>query len=68
MFAHNEIRLKSWETTQSNLCTEIKVDPAEFDYYWLENNDRIDLTLPMKEFRVNRLVYEDRDKANARLP
>jgi len=53
MFAHNEIRLKSWETTQSNLCTEIKVDPAEFDYYWLENNDRIDLTLPMKEFRVN---------------
>ena len=53
MFAQNEIRVKSWETTQSNLCTEIKVDPAEFDYYWLENNVRIDLTLPMREFRVS---------------
>jgi len=53
MFAHHEIRVKSWETTQSNLCTEIKVDPAEFDYYWLENNARVDLTLPMKEFRVS---------------
>jgi cell cycle checkpoint control protein RAD9A len=58
MFAQHEIRVKSWETTQSSLCTEIKVDPAEFDYYWLENNVRVDLTLPMREFRVGFFAFD----------
>lgn len=52
MFAGGEVRMKSWETGQTSLSTEIKLDPSgEFVNYWLEG-DRVDLTVPMKEFRV----------------
>lgn len=59
MFGKNEVRLKSWEGLSKELCTEIKVDTAEFGNdrdgvasYWVEQ-ERVDLTLPMKEFRVS---------------
>lgn len=47
--------MKSWETGQTSLSTEIKLDPTgEFVNYWLEG-ERVDLTVPMKEFRVGSL-------------
>ena len=52
MFARDEVRMKSWEGGQSTLSTEIKVDVGEFDEYWVED-DRVDLTVPMKEFKVS---------------
>lgn len=62
MFGKNEVRLKSWEGANKDLCTEIKVDVAEFgadsdgrSRYWVEQ-ERVDLTLPMKEFRVSYAV------------
>lgn len=55
MFGKNEVRVKSFEGVSKDLCTEIKVDPDEFDEYYLHEN-RVDLTLPMKEFRVSRII------------
>lgn len=58
MFGKNEVRLKNWEGTNKDLCTEIRVDVEEFgadggeSRYWVEQ-ERVDLTLPMKEFRVS---------------
>ena len=52
MMGKKQIRMKTWETGQSSLSTEIKLDPDEFEYYWLEG-DRVDFSVPMKEFRVS---------------
>ncbi|OCF61730.1 hypothetical protein L486_01390 [Kwoniella mangroviensis CBS 10435] len=58
MFTKNEVRVKSWEGLGGGgLCTEIKVDPEEFQDYEVVG-DRIDLTLPMKEFRATLLLAE----------
>ena len=61
LFGKNEVRIKSWEGTSKGLCTELKLESAEFgtdaqghDRYWLEaEGDRVDLTIPMKEFSVS---------------
>jgi hypothetical protein len=56
MFAENEVRMKSWEAGQSSLSTEIKLDPSgEFNNYHL-HDERVDLTVPMKELRVGRIA------------
>jgi cell cycle checkpoint control protein RAD9A len=54
MFGKKEVRVKSWEGAAGvqTLITEIKVDVGEFDEYWVEE-ERVDLTLPMKEFKVS---------------
>jgi len=54
MFAKREVRVKTYEAGAGvgGLSTEIKVDNGEFDEYWVEG-ERVDLTLPMKEFRVS---------------
>ncbi|WWD04096.1 hypothetical protein V865_002161 [Kwoniella europaea PYCC6329] len=58
MFTKKEIRVKSWEGLGGGgLCTEIKVDPEEFQDYEVVG-DRIDLTLPMKEFRATLMLAE----------
>jgi cell cycle checkpoint control protein RAD9A len=53
MFGKDEVRVKSWEGAASPqaLVTEVRVDSGEFQGYWVEDG-RVDLTLPMKEFRV----------------
>lgn len=51
MFKRDEVRVKSWEGASKDLSTEIKLDPDEFEDYWVEV-DGVQLTLPMKEFRV----------------
>jgi cell cycle checkpoint control protein RAD9A len=56
MFGKNEVRVKSWEGGGRDLSTEIKVNPEEFEDYWVEQ-ERVDLTLPMKEFRVSSGVF-----------
>lgn len=61
LFGKNEVRIKSWEGTSKGLCTELKLEAAEFgtdvdgyDRYWLESEEgRVDLTIPMKEFSVS---------------
>lgn len=61
LFGKNEIRIKSWEGTSKGLCTELKLEAAEFgmdaegyERYWLEaDGGRVDLTIPMKEFSVS---------------
>ena len=53
MFGKKEIRVKSWEGGSKDLSTEIRVDPGEFLDYWVEG-ERVDLTLPMREFRVSK--------------
>jgi hypothetical protein len=53
VFGLREIRMKSWETGNSTLQTEVRIDPGEFDDYVLYDHSRIDLTVPMKEFRVS---------------
>ena len=50
--------MKSWESGSSTLQTEVKIDPAEFDDYILYSGIRVDLTVPMKEFRVSRMTGE----------
>ncbi|KAK8849459.1 hypothetical protein IAR55_004792 [Kwoniella newhampshirensis] len=57
MFTQNEVRVKSWEGGASGLSTEIKVDVGEFEDYGLEKG-RIDLTLPMKEFKATLVLAE----------
>ena len=52
MFTEKEVRLKSWDSGSKELSTEIKVQEEEFDSYSLYMNKRVDLTLPMREFRV----------------
>jgi len=51
MFATDEVRVKSWEGGSKELSTEIKVKKEDFDDYDVYNG-RVDLTLPMREFRV----------------
>lgn len=51
LFSRDEVRVKSWEGGSRELSTEIKVDPGEFLDYEVFNG-RVDLTLPMREFRV----------------
>lgn len=53
MFAKHEVRIKSWEGGATGLSTEMKVDPAEFVDYDVYNGQRVDLTFPMREFRVS---------------
>jgi cell cycle checkpoint control protein RAD9A len=53
MFARDEVRVKSWEGSTKELSTEIKVKKADFEDYDVFNG-RVDLTLPMREFRVCR--------------
>ncbi|WVW86639.1 hypothetical protein I302_108692 [Kwoniella bestiolae CBS 10118] len=58
MFTKNEVRMKLWEGLGAGgLCTEIKVDTDEFQDYEVVG-DRIDLTLPMKEFRATLMLAE----------
>ncbi|WRT69439.1 uncharacterized protein IL334_006425 [Kwoniella shivajii] len=58
MFTKNEVRMKSWEGMGGGgLCTEIKVDTEEFQDYEVVG-DRVDLTLPMKEFRGTLMLAE----------
>ncbi|WVQ96212.1 hypothetical protein IAU59_003316 [Kwoniella sp. CBS 9459] len=58
MFTRNEVRVKSWEAMGGGgLSTEIKVDVDEFDDYEI-TEDRIDLTLPMKEFKATLVLAE----------
>ncbi|KAL7424963.1 hypothetical protein Q5752_000650 [Cryptotrichosporon argae] len=53
MFAREEVRVKSWEGINSHLSTEIKLDRYEFEDYVVENErGRVDLTLPIKEFKA----------------
>ena len=52
MFSRKEVRIKSWEGASQALMTEIRVDSREFEDFWVEA-ERVDLTLPMKEFRVS---------------
>ena len=58
MFDRREVRVKSWEGGNKELCTEIKVDVAEFEDYEVVG-PRVDLTLPMREFRVSCLCRSD---------
>jgi cell cycle checkpoint control protein RAD9A len=51
MFARDEVRVKSWEGGTKELSTEIKVKKEDFEDYDVFNG-RVDLTLPMREFRV----------------
>ena len=44
--------MKSWEGGSRELSTEIRVDPGEFVDYEVFTG-RVDLTLPMREFRVS---------------
>ncbi|WWD20083.1 hypothetical protein CI109_104557 [Kwoniella shandongensis] len=57
MFTKNEVRVKSWEGGASGLSTEIKVDVGEFEDYEIVEK-RIDLTLPMKEFKATLVLAE----------
>ncbi|WWC73450.1 uncharacterized protein I206_107420 [Kwoniella pini CBS 10737] len=58
MFTREEVRMKSWEGMGGGgLCTEIKVDTGEFQDYEVVG-DRVDLTLPMKEFRATLVLAE----------
>ncbi|WWC93071.1 uncharacterized protein L201_008036 [Kwoniella dendrophila CBS 6074] len=58
MFTPGEVRVKSWEGMGGGgLCTEIKVDTDEFQDYEVVG-DRVDLTLPMKEFRATLMLAE----------
>jgi len=52
MFARSQVRIKSWEAGAKDLQTEITLHPSEFDTYEIVH-DRVDLMLPMKEFRVS---------------
>ncbi|ORX37984.1 Rad9-domain-containing protein [Kockovaella imperatae] len=52
MFTRNQVRIKSWDTGQQTLMTEIKIDPGEFEEGYYVEYDRVDLTIPMKEFRA----------------
>ena len=54
MFTRTQVRIKSWEGVQQALMTEIKIDAGEFgqENYWV-HEPRVDLTIPMKEFRVS---------------
>jgi hypothetical protein len=52
MFSRDEVRVKSWEGGTKELSTEIKVKKNDFDDYEVFNG-RVDLTLPMREFRVS---------------
>lgn len=52
LFSRDEVRVKSWEGGSRELSTEIKVDPGEFVDYEVFTG-RVDLTLPMREFRVS---------------
>ena len=52
MFARDEVRVKSWEGGTKELSTEIKVKKEDFEDYDVFNG-RVDLTLPMREFRVS---------------
>jgi len=51
MFARDEVRVKSWDGGTKELSTEIKVKKEDFEDYDIFNG-RVDLTLPMREFRV----------------
>jgi cell cycle checkpoint control protein RAD9A len=51
MFSRDEVRVKSWEGGTKELSTEIKVKKDDFEDYEVFNG-RVDLTLPMREFRV----------------
>ncbi|WVF68677.1 hypothetical protein IAT40_003449 [Kwoniella sp. CBS 6097] len=58
MFTHEEVRVKSWEAMGGGgLTTEIKVDVQEFQDYEI-TDQRIDLTLPMKEFKATLVLAE----------
>lgn len=52
LFAKRQVRIKSWDGGSKDLQTEIVVDPGEFDEYEIVG-DRVDLTIPMREFRVS---------------
>lgn len=53
MFAPQEVRIKSWEGGSKDLSTEMRLDPKEFVDYYVYDDRRVDLTLPMREFRVS---------------
>ncbi|ORY34976.1 Rad9-domain-containing protein [Naematelia encephala] len=57
MFAKHQVRIKSWDGANRDLSTEIVLDPEEFDEYEVYD-DRVDLTLPMKEFRATLSLAE----------
>lgn len=57
LFSRDEVRVKSWEGGSRELSTEVKVDPTEFDDYEVFNG-RVDLTLPMREFRVSKTLRD----------
>lgn len=58
MFAPSEVRVKNFDgLASSGLSTEITLDVGEFtSYEVLSDTGRIDLTLPMREFKVGALV------------
>jgi cell cycle checkpoint control protein RAD9A len=56
MFSRDEVRVKSWEGGTKELSTEIKVKKDDFEDYEVFNG-RVDLTLPMREFRVGQTDF-----------
>lgn len=57
MLSENEVRVKNLNTLATNtLSTEITLDVGEFtNYEVVGGNGRVDLTLPMKEFKVGQV-------------
>ncbi|WVO13678.1 hypothetical protein L204_101299 [Cryptococcus depauperatus] len=56
LFAKDHVRIKTWEGAaekdrESGMSTQIQVDVEEFDDYELLT-ERVDLTMPMKEFKA----------------
>jgi cell cycle checkpoint control protein RAD9A len=67
MFSRDEVRVKSWEGGTKELSTEIKVKKQDFDDYEVFNG-RVDLTLPMREFRVSDSAASFRSELTDRQP
>lgn len=59
LFSDKEVRVKTWEggAGSRELSTEIRLDSRDFQNYEVYEG-RVDLTLPMREFRVSEALSE----------